>query len=334
MSEHSWAGRRITRRRFLGAAAAGAGLTVLGGCGGSGGGSGGQGSGGDSFLIGMSQANVAEPYREVMNDDIQRAASRVPQFEVQFADAAQDNAKQVSDVENFLTQQVDLLIISPNEAAPLTDVVQRVFDQGIPVIVLDRKVNGDAYTTFIGADNFEIGRRAGQYYVETLLPDGGSVAQLKGLPGSTPAQEREDGFRAGVEGSDLEIIATGVGDWLRERGQAQFEAILQAEQSIDAVYAHNDPMAEGAYLAARAVGRENEMDFTGIDGLPIPSGGIRAVQEGRLQATLVYPTGGREAIEAARRILLQEGDVPKTQTLSTTLVTRENAAGVYRELRR
>jgi len=315
---------------------------ILAACGGGGGGGGQGGSDGGNcegpdgdYLIGMSQANVAEPYREVMNDDIQRAVDKVPQFEVQFADAAQDNAKQVSDVENFLTQQVDLLIISPNEAAPLTDVVARVHEQGIPVVVLDRKVNGDAYTTFIGADNFAIGEKAGQYISDELLPDGGNVVELKGLPGSTPAQERADGFRAGIEGSSgVEIVDSGVGDWLREKGQQQFEAILQSNEDIDVVYSHNDPMAEGAYLAAKSVGRQGEMEFTGIDALPIPSGGIRAVQEGRLSATFVYPTGGREAVEAAKKILLQCGDVPKTQTLSTTQVTEENAEEVYADLRR
>ena len=94
----------------------------------------------------MSQANVAEPYRQRMDDDIRAAAEEVPQFEVKFADAAQDNAKQVADVDNFITQQIDLLIISPNEAKPLTAVVKKAFDKGIPVLVLDRKVEGDAYT--------------------------------------------------------------------------------------------------------------------------------------------------------------------------------------------
>jgi ribose transport system substrate-binding protein len=287
------------------------------------------------YLIGMSQANVAEPYRERMDDDIRNAAAEVPQFEVAFADAAQDNAKQVSDVENFLTQQIDLLIISPNEAAPLTAVVKKAYDQDIPVIVLDRKVEGDAYTTFIGADNEKIGEEAGKYVAEELLPDGGNVAELKGLPGSTPAQERADGFRAGIAGNPgIEIIATGVGDWLRDKGQQQFEAILQAEDDIDVVYSHNDPMAEGAYLAAESAGRADEFELIGIDALPIPSGGIKAVEAGRLSATFIYPTGGKEAIDAAKKILLDCATVPKEQILPTQLITEENAADVYAELNR
>src|SRR5918993_5493862 len=117
----------------------------------------------DSYLIGMSQANEGEPWRQAMNDQIAAAAAAHPEFEVVFADAAQNNAKQVADVENFLQQGIDLLIISPNEAAPLTDVVAKAYDRGIPVIVLDRKVNGGKYTMHIGADNVEIGKLAGQY---------------------------------------------------------------------------------------------------------------------------------------------------------------------------
>ncbi|TDE09670.1 substrate-binding domain-containing protein [Jiangella asiatica] len=282
------------------------------------------------YLIGMSQANVAEPYRQQMDDDIEAAAAEVDQFEVVFADAAQDNAKQVADVENFLTQGIDLLIISPNEAAPLTAVVERAYNEGIPVIVLDRKIEGDSYTQFIGADNTEIGRAAGEYVATELLPDGGSVVELKGLPGSTPAQERADGFRAGIAANpNIEIIAEGVGDWLREKGQSQFEAILQAQQAIDVVYAHNDPMAEGAYLAAQAASRQSEMSFIGIDALPIPSGGIKAVEEGRLSATFVYPTGGKEAIATAEEILVQCAEVDKEQILETELITVENAAEIY-----
>ena len=285
------------------------------------------------YLIGMSQANVAEPYRQQMDDDIRAAAEDIEQFEVVFADAAQDNSAQVSDVENFLAQGIDLLMISPNEAAPLTAIVERAYNEGIPVIVLDRKVEGDAYTQFIGADNFEIGAAAGEYVATELLPDGGNVAELRGLSGSTPAQERADGFREGIAGTDgIEIIAEGSGDWLRELGQSQAEAILQANADIDVFYAHNDPMAEGAYLAASSAGRDGEIEFIGIDALPIPSGGIKAVEDGRLSATFVYPTGGREAVGTAEQILLQCEEVEKEVTLETQLITNDNATEVYTEL--
>jgi ribose transport system substrate-binding protein len=281
------------------------------------------------YTIGVSQANVAEPYRKQMNDDIARAARQFPQFTVGFADAQQDNSKQVADVENFLTQRIDLLVISPNEATPLTAVVKKAYDKGIPVLVLDRKVDGDAYTQWIGADNVDIGRQAGQYLADKILPQGGKIAEIRGLAGSTPAKERQDGFAKGIEGRGIDIVTTVDGDWLREKGQQQADAVFKAHPEIQAVYAQNDPMAEGAYLAAKAAGLDKKIKFLGIDGLPIPSGGIKAVEAGRLAATFVYPTGGREAVASAKSILLDCAKPAKTQMLPTQLVTQENAAEVY-----
>ena len=281
------------------------------------------------YTIGMSQANVAEPYRQQMDDDIRRAATKVPQFTVNFADAMQDNAKQVSDVENFLTQQIDLLIISPNEATPLTAVVKKAYDKGIPVLVLDRKVDGDAYTTWIGADNVEIGKQAGKYMAEQILPQGGKIAEIRGLAGSTPAKERQDGFAQGIQGHNIDVVTTVDGDWLKEKGQAQADAIFKSHPEIQAVYSQNDPMAEGAYLAAKAAGLDKKLRFIGIDGLPQPAGGIKAVEAGRLAATFVYPTAGREAVDAAKKMLVDCGKTEKTQLLQTQLVTQANAAEVY-----
>jgi ribose transport system substrate-binding protein len=289
---------------------------------------------GKEFLIGMSQANNAEPYRQVMNNDVETAAKSVQGFKVVVSDAAQDNSKQVADVENFLTQKINLLIISPNEAKPLTAVVKKAYDQGIPVIVLDRKVEGDAYTAFIGGDNVAIGKAAGEFYAKTLLPDGGKVIEIAGLPGSTPAAERAQGFRDGIASNPkIEIVASQPGDWLREKGQSVADALLKAHPDVAAIYAHNDPMAEGAYLAAKAAGLETKIKFTGIDALPVPSGGIKAVEQGRLAATFQYATGGREAIDLAKKILVDcTKDVPRSTTLGTMQVTKENAAEAYTKL--
>ena len=283
------------------------------------------------YTIGMSQANVAEPYRQRMDDDIRAAAATVPQFTVNFADAAQDNSKQVEQVDTFLAQRIDLLIISPNEATPLTAPVKRAFDKGIPVLVLDRKVDGDAYTSFIGADNVEIGRQAGQYFAKTLLPSGGKIAVLRGLAGSTPAKERLDGFNDGMKGSNIQVVATADGDWLRDKGQQQADAVLKAHPDVQAIYSENDPMAEGARIAAQNAGKPG-LPITGIDALPIESGGMKAVSAGRLSATWMYPTGGKEAIDTAKQILLDCQQAPKTQTLPTRLITKDNADQVYAEL--
>ncbi|MFI5607898.1 substrate-binding domain-containing protein [Amycolatopsis sp. NPDC051903] len=286
---------------------------------------------GGKYTIGMSQANLGEPYRVRMDDDIRKAAAAVPQFTVHFADAAQDNSKQVEQVSTFLTQKIDLLIISPNEATPLTGVVKKAYDQGIPVLVLDRKVDGDGYTSFIGADNVDIGRQAGRYFKEHLLPQGGKIVELKGLAGSTPAKERADGFAEGIAGSGITIVGTADADWLRDKGQQQADALLKAHPDAQAIFSENDPMAEGARLAAQNAGKAT-LPIVGIDGLPVPEGGIKAVEAGRLSATFIYPTGGAEAVAAAKKLLIDCATVPKTQTLQTRQITKDNATQVYAEL--
>ncbi|MDR1581066.1 MAG: substrate-binding domain-containing protein [Synergistaceae bacterium] len=278
-----------------------------------------------TYHIGMSQCNLGEPWRVAMNDQIRTAAAQYPEFEVSFSDAAQDNSKQIADVENFITQQVDLLIISPNEATPLTDVVKRAYDAGIPVIVLDRRVDGDAYTSFIGGDNVLIGKKAGEYVAKNY-PNGCNIVEIKGLEGATPQKERHDGFMAGV-GSDpkYKFVYSQSCDWLRDKAITVMESALQANDKIDVVYGHNDPAAVGAYVAAENAGRQKEMIFIGIDGLPTPDGGIREVMAGRMAVTYVYPTGGAEAIDAAYRLLVKGEKLDREVVLDTIEITKDNA---------
>lgn len=256
-----------------------------------------------------------------MNAEVAEAAKAHPEFEVVYADAQQDNAKQVADVENFLRQKIDLLVISPNEAKPLTPVVKRAFDAGIPVVVLDREIEGDSYTTFIGADNRAIGHAAGEFAAE-VLHGTGNIVEIRGLPGSTPARDRSDGFHETIAAfPGLHIIHDPVANWLREEAMTQMEAALAAHPRIDLVYAHNDPMAVGAYLAAKAKGRDGAITFVGIDGLPGLDGGRQAVTDGKLAATFVYPTGGKEAIDVVAKILAGE-QVPHRITLATEKLIR------------
>lgn len=293
-------------------------------------------SSGQKFLIGMSQANKGEPWRQAMNDQIEAAARAYPELEVAFADAAQDNAKQVSQVENFLSQGINLLIISPNEAAPLTDVVAKAFDQGIPVIVLDRKVNGDKYTMWIGADNAKIGERAGEYvanWAKENLRKPCRVLELRGLEGSTPAKERGDGFRAGIQkNADVQIVGDQNADWLREKAVRVSQELFQSHPDADVVYAHNDPMAEAAIITAEGAKIDlKKLLVVGIDALPTPDGGIKSVMDGRIDVTYVYPTGGAEAIEWALKILKDKETPPKEVVLETEEITSTNAAELFKK---
>ena len=280
----------------------------------------------DKYVIGMSQCNLGEPWRVAMNDQIAMAAEKHPEFEVIFADAAQDNSKQIADIENFVQMGVDLIITSPNEATPLTNAVSAAYDAGIPVILLDRKIDGDKYTQFIGADNVDMGRIAGEYVADTLLPDGGKVCEIKGLEGTSGGIDRDNGFREGIKKNDkIEIVAVNNADWLREKAITVAEEMLQTNDEIDLFLALNDPMAEGAYIAAKNAGREGDILFVGFDGLPTPDGGIRSVMDGRLSMTQVYPTGGTEAIESAYQLLVEGKEIDKTLTLTSEIVVPDNA---------
>ena len=280
----------------------------------------------DKYVIGMSQCNLGEPWRVAMKDQIAMAAEKHPEFEVIFADAAQDNSKQIADIENFVQMGVDLIITSPNEATPLTNAVSAAYDAGIPVILLDRKIDGDKYTQFIGADNVDMGRIAGEYVADTLLPDGGKVCEIKGLEGTSGGIDRDNGFREGIKKNDkIEIVAVNNADWLREKAITVAEEMLQTNDEIDLFLALNDPMAEGAYIAAKNAGREGDILFVGFDGLPTPDGGIRSVMDGRLSMTQVYPTGGTEAIESAYQLLVEGKELDKTLTLTSEIVVPDNA---------
>ena len=280
----------------------------------------------DKYVIGMSQCNLGEPWRVAMNDQIAMAAEKHPEFEVIFADAAQDNSKQIADIENFVQMGVDLIIASPNEATPLTNAVSAAYDAGIPVILLDRKIDGDKYTQFIGADNVDMGRIAGEYVADTLLPDGGIVCEIKGLEGTSGGIDRDNGFREGIKKNDkIEIVAVNNADWLREKAITVAEEMLQTNDEIDLFLALNDPMAEGAYIAAKNAGKEGDILFVGFDGLPTPDGGIRSVMDGRLSMTQVYPTGGAEAIESAYQLLVEGKELDKTLTLTSEIVVPDNA---------
>jgi ribose transport system substrate-binding protein len=277
-------------------------------------------AGEQKWVVGMSQCNLGEPWRVQMNADIRKAAAGHPELTVIFKDAQNDTLKQRAHVEEFVSSRISVLIISPKEAVPLTAPVAEAFRQGIPVIVLDRRVLGTEYTTFIGADNKVIGRAAGRWAAGKLA-NKGKIVELKGLMTSTPGQDRHSGFLEGIKGTGLEVVFEADMKWLEPNARKEMESALAVHKQISLVYAHNDPGAHGAYLAARAVGREKEMLFIGIDGLP--QEGQVYVQQGILAASFEYPTGGKEAIEAALRIL-KGGKVPKEITLRSRVFTPEN----------
>jgi hypothetical protein len=210
-------------------------------------------------------------------------------------------------------------------------IAARAMKAGIPVIELDRQTNGTPgkdYTAFVGGDNYKIAFEAGVYTAKTLLPNGGEVAVLEGLPSSTPAVQRLNGFKDGVkQNSKIKVVAEQAADWLPDKAQTAFSAMLQANPDIKVVSASNDMVAAGSYLAAKGAGKEGQIGIIGTDGLPGPAGGIRAVASGQWAATFTYPTGAAEALDLAKKILIDcAASVPDTVMVPTLAITMDNAA--------
>jgi ribose transport system substrate-binding protein len=281
-----------------------------------------------TYTIGMSQCNLGEPWRVQMNADIAAAAAQHPEIKMVFKDAQNNVLQQRGQVEEFVSAKVDLLIISPKEAQPLTEPVAHALAAGIPVIVLDRRLLGTNFTCFIGANNKQIGKAAGQWIAQTLHGKGNMV-ELMGLQTSTPSQDRHSGFLEGTAGSEIKIIFQADMEWLEPKARNEMESALSRFDNIDLVFAHNDDGAHGAYLAAQAAGREKKMKFVGIDALP--QEGIAYVKQGILDATFQYPTGGNEAIDTALKILHGQ-EPPKEITLPTRMFDRSNVDQGGREL--
>jgi len=284
---------------------------------------------GPRFVIGMCQCNLGEPWRAQMNADLQAAAAKHPELKLICKDAQNDTLQQLAQIEEFVSARVNLLLVSPKEAQPLTEPVAHAMEAGIPVIVLDRRLLGDKYTCFIGADNRKIGKAAGEW-IAKALGGKGNVVELMGLQTSIPGQDRHSGFLSGIAGTDIKIIFSADMKWLEPDARNEMESALARYDKIDLVYAHNDDGAHGAYLAAKAAGREKQMKFVGIDALP--QEGVVYIQQGLLDATFQYPTGGAEAIDTAWKILHGE-TVPKEIVLETRLFDRDNVAQGGAELK-
>jgi ribose transport system substrate-binding protein len=284
------------------------------------------------WKIGFSQATTIEPWRAQFNKDIIAEAKKNPDVELIITDGEDRTEKQVADVENLIRQEVDALLISPKESAGLTGVVEQAINAKIPVFVLDRNVDTNRYTQFVGGDNKLIGRAAGKYAVKLLGGEGkakGNVVEIWGGMGTQPAHDRHDGFH---EFTDKEpgikyLLDRQSGDWKQASAYNIMATAMRNHEKIDVVYGHNDPMAYGAYLAAKDVGREKDIKFIGIDALP--NEGVLWVKNGELTATFLYATPGAEGLRQAIKHLKGE-KVPKTVTLDTEQVTAENVADVLK----
>lgn len=275
------------------------------------------------YRIGVSQCSDDE-WRHKMNNEIVCEALFYDGVEVEIRTAKDNNRNQIADIKYFIDKKVDLLIVAPNEAAAITPVVEKAYRQGIPVVVIDRKILSDKYTAFVGADNYEIGKDVGQYILNRLHGKG-KVLEITGLEGSTPAMERHKGLTDVLkEEPGIEITASVDGAWLQSVAGEKMDSVFQTNKNIDLVFAQNDRMAIGAYLSARQQQLEKEMLFVGIDALPGKEYGVEQIINGVLDATFIYPTGGDKVVQVAMDIL-EKRPYERDTKLSTALVDKTNA---------
>lgn len=249
---------------------------------------------------------------------MQAEVAAYPEIRLAINNAHNNTQTQILQIQEFIDSKVDLLIISPNESEPVTPIAVKAYRQGIPTIIWDRKIESDCYTTFISADNYNIGRDVGRY-IKTFLQPGSAILEITGLMSSSPAVERHDGFLN--EASENYSIYTVNGDWKPEVAAAHTKALGQFD-NIDLVFAHNDDMALAAYDAIASIDpiSAHRIKFIGVDALV----GVEAIVEGKLLASFLYPTGVEKMIEIARAIL-DGKKVGKNYQLHSALIDAQNA---------
>jgi galactofuranose transport system substrate-binding protein len=278
---------------------------------------------GYEFVIGMSQANLNEPWRIAMNEEISQEALKYSNIKVVFRDAGGSTEKQASDIKELQNSGINLLIVSMDDSKNLTSVVSGVY-QSIPVIVLDRAVEGYDYTMYIGNDNLSIGRQVGSLVSDLVGKKNGNIIEIQGALDSATTVERSEGFREVLKGHpNVNLERTLICNWKLDDASSDVSQVLREPNSkIDLIFADSDFMALGAYQAAHAIGLKPII--IGIDGLKGKNGGLNLVKSGVLQGTFTCSTGGIEAVDYAVKILNGEGDIPKKVILRSNLVTSKN----------
>ena len=273
-------------------------------------------------VIGLSQCMLDDAWRQAMINDMRIEASNYDDVEIIIKDAQNNNETQIQQIRDLIRQKVDVLIISPYQSEPITAVAEEAYRAGIPTIITDRKVNTDQYTSFVGANNYEIGLAAGNY-AANYLPPNAIILEIWGLTQTSPAQERHKGFVDALrEREDLSFRKI-EGQWLVDTARMELRKLEHPEQ-IDFVYAHNDMMAIAAreYFMAWDSIRGRDLRIIGVDA--VAGAGLGAVEDGRINASFLYPTGGEQVIRTAMRIIQGE-PVDKFIPLRTAPVDHQSA---------
>ncbi len=258
------------------------------------------------LVIAFSQCTNEDEWRRNMLREMERELSFYPEVNFVFENAHNDVQEQIADIEKLLETPIDLLIVSPLESDALTPVVEKAFNRGIPVLLLDRRVNSSKFTAYVGANNEAIGKQAG-HYAANLIHKKGRILEISGLLGSSPCTERHQGFVEAISKYPEVVLSKRIyGNWEKAAAKRALEKVIDQYRDISVIYAHNDVMALGAYEVCQKYGLTNRVKIIGIDALPGKSGGIQMVLDRKIEATFLYPTGGGKAIRLAVQILKKQ----------------------------
>lgn len=273
-------------------------------------------------VIGLSQCMLDDAWRQAMINDMRIEASNYDDVEIVIKDARNNNETQIQQIRGLIRQKVDVLIISPYQSEPITAVAEEAYRAGIPTIITDRKINTDQYTSFVGANNYEIGLAAGNYAAHYLPPDA-IILEIWGLTQTSPAQERHKGFVDALRGREDLSFRKIEGQWLVDTARMELRKLEHPEQ-IDLIYAHNDMMAIAAreYFMAWDSVKGRDLRIIGVDA--VAGAGLEAVEDGRINASFLYPTGGEQVVRTAMRIIQGE-PVDKFIPLRTAPVDHQSA---------
>ena len=276
------------------------------------------------YRVGFSQCTTSDLWRQTQLRLMEIELSFYPEIELIVKDANDNTNNQIHQIDELVKSGIDLLIVSPNESKPITPIVEKVYESGIPVIIIDRKVQTDHYSSFIGGDNFIIGVEAGNY-VAKILEGHGKVLEIKGLEGSSPSKERHDGFMSVLKDfPDIEIVKSVSGNWKEESANYLINDALKNGIKFDLVFAHNDAMAKEVRKVTQQYRDTRDIYVIGVDGLPGNNGGIQMVLDNVLNATFMYQTGGALAIQTANDIL-NNRRVSKQNIIPTITIDKKNA---------
>jgi signal transduction histidine kinase/DNA-binding response OmpR family regulator len=283
------------------------------------------------FKIGFAQAQGGDNWRETMLGEMKREVSFHNNIEFIIKDAQANSKTQKEQIQELINQKIDLLIVSPHEVLPLSPLLEKIYNSNIPIVLIDRRINSEKFTSFVGASNFEVGQNAGKYTV-SLLKGKGNVLEITGLNSASPFIDRDNGFMNIIsKNKGIKLIAK-IND--HELNYVKkLDSVIKNNKNIDVIFAQSDYIAKIVYQICKNIGVERKIKIIGVDGLSLSGMGMDMVANNQMKATVLYPTGGQEAIQTAINIL-EKRPFKKENALESTIIDSTNVKILQQQSRK